>query len=87
MAVLKIDILIRPNENCDLLESRLKLVVTMMNMQADINRTTNFAAFTGCAINPSQIPAVIINGNVEFAGEVPNIEMIKRRLEEIRQGF
>jgi len=87
MAVLKIDILTRPNQNCDLLESRLKLAVTLLKLPAEIKRTSNFSAFTGCAINPSQMPAVIINGYVEFAGEVPALDMIKRRLEEIRQGF
>jgi len=87
MIFLKIYILTRPNQNCDLLESRFKLVVTLMKLPAEIKRTTNFADFSGCAINPSQMPAVIINGNVEFAGEVPALDMIKRRLEEIRQGF
>lgn len=87
MAVLKIDILTRPDQDCRLLESRLKLAVALMKLPAEIKRTSNFAAFTGCAINPSQVPAVIINGNVEFAGDVPDLEMIRHRLEEIRQGF
>ena len=87
MAEIKIDILVKPNQNCDHLESKIALAAKMLNIPVQIKQSSNFAAFSGYAINPSQTPIVIMNGNVEFAGQVPELDVLTRRLSEIQRGY
>lgn len=80
---MRIDILIKPGEKCDHHESILGQAARAVNVKVEIKRTSNFAAFSHCAINPSQTPAIIINGNVEFTGRSLELEAVKKRLTEL----
>ena len=82
---MRIDILSKPNENCDYVERIVKIAAKTTNTEVQITRTSNFAAYSHCAINPSQTPIVIINGSVEFAGKVLELEAVKKRLAEINR--
>ena len=80
---MRIDILIKPGEKCEQHKSVLGLAARAVNARVEINQTSDFAAFSNCAIHSSQTPAIIINGNVEFTGKTLDLEAVKKRLAEI----
>ncbi|HOW36151.1 MAG TPA: thioredoxin family protein [Candidatus Omnitrophota bacterium] len=82
--MVKIDILIKPGEKCEHIERIILMAAQFQKMEVKITRTSNFAAYAQCAINPSQTPIIIINGNVEFAGRSPEPEILRRKLAEIK---
>lgn len=80
---MKVDILVKPEEKCDHIERVIVAASKATNIPVEIHRTSNFALYSHCAINPSQTPVVIIQGNVEFAGKTLNLEAFKKRLTEL----
>ncbi len=80
---MRIDILLKPDDTCDQVEKTLKTAAKITNVPVEIVKTHDFRAFANCAVNPSQTPAVIINGHVEFTGKELDMEAAKRRLKEI----
>ena len=82
-ATMKVDILVKPEDKCDHIEQVIRLASKATNVPVEIQRTSNFALYSHCAINPSQTPVVIIKGNVEFAGKALDLEAVKRRLTEL----
>ena len=81
---MKIDILIKPGQDPSQMENVFKVAANLAGIPLQINRTSNFAAFSNCSVNPAMTPIVIINGQVEFAGGLPNVDLVKKRLIELR---
>lgn len=51
----------------------------------DFTHTTNLKDITKHALNPSQTPAIVINGKVELAGGKFEPSVLKSRLEAIHR--
>lgn len=84
---MRIDILKKPEENCQYLVETLTFAVKKVNLTAEINVTHNFAAFPDLSVSPSQTPIVFINGSVEFVKTIPPIADLQKKLLEIgREG-
>ncbi len=83
MSALKIDILSKPEEKVDHIAYVIRLAAQSANVPIQLSTTNNFAAFSHCAMNPSQTPVVIINGHVEFSGKAIELEAVKRKLTQI----
>lgn len=83
--MIKIDILVQPNQRTETLEYVIRNAAKVLNIEIQLNRTSNFAAYSNYAINPSQTPIIFINGSLEFAGKVPELEVFKKKLTEIKR--
>jgi hypothetical protein len=82
--MIKIEILVQPSEKPQNVENVMRLAATQVGVQLQITVTNNFAAYSRYAISPAQTPIIFINGNLEFAGRVPELNALKRRLVEVR---
>ena len=80
---MKIDILIKPKEDCTYIERILKTAATSLNIPVQISKGSNFSAFPNLSVNFSQTPIVVINGNAEFVGKNLDIQAVKKKLAEI----
>ena len=80
---MRIEILAKPNEPTVHIERLIQLAAMALKIQVQVSKTSNFAAHSQFAINPSQTPIIIINGSLEFAGKAPELEMLKKRFAEI----
>lgn len=92
MSINSIEVICLPCPKCQNLE--LKIRDMIKNIEAMLKRkivyelklTRTLKDITNYSLNPSQTPAVLINGEVEFAGKVDFI-LLRRKLEaEIRRG-
>ncbi len=92
MPIQSIEIICLPCPKCKDLESRIRGMIKNIEM---INRIKilfefrqhiNLKEISKYALNPSQTPAIIINGKVEFAGRADPI-LLRRRLEEIHKTY
>jgi len=66
-------------------ENIIRLAAKQIGAEVQINRTNNFAAYSNFAISPAQTPIVFINGSLEFAGRVPDLNLLKLRLTELKR--
>ena len=82
--MIRVDILSQPSEKPQNVENVIRFAAKQVGIEVQVNHTTNFAAYSQFAINPSQTPIIFINGSLEFAGRVPEINLLKLRLAEIR---
>lgn len=81
---MKIDILLKPNEDGVAVERILQIAARNLNIPVQIKKTSNFAAFSNISVNPSMTPIVVIDGNVEFTGKNLDIQTVTKKLSEIR---
>ena len=80
---MKVDILIQPGKQSRHTERVLKAAAKTLGITLQISYTSNFGAYSHLSVNPSQTPIVIISGNVEFAGGMPDANMVQKRLSEL----
>ncbi len=84
-----IEIICKPCHKCELLEERIKYIIRCMEMQQSIKikyefkHNTNIRDVAKYSFNMTQMPILLINGNVEFAGNVKEEHLIRIKLEEI----
>ncbi len=81
--MLEVNILVKPGEDSLHSERLIRRAAANLKIPVKVNHTSNFRAFTHLAVNPSQTPIIVINGNVEFAGPVVDIELVQGKLAEI----
>jgi hypothetical protein len=92
MAVFKIEIICRKCSKCEFIELKLREAIKQLEYQYKINipcefkLNENIRDIDRYAINASQKPVVLINGNVEFAGRIQT-RFIKFKLDYLLKGF
>ena len=79
-----IEILSKPGQDCDQMEKTISWAASKLNLPIKIKKTSNFGLYTHISVNPAHSPIVIIAGQVEFAKITPQVEVVLRRLAEIR---
>ena len=80
---MKIDILVKPNESTAQIERLIQTAAVAIKIQVQVTKTSNFIAYSNLSINPSQTPMIIINGNLEFAGRIPDLDLLKKKMAEV----
>lgn len=56
----------------------------LANVPVELVLTHNFAAFSGHSFNVAKTPIVLIAGQVEFIGVVPELPIVMSKLVELR---
>ncbi|MFA5060585.1 MAG: thioredoxin family protein [Candidatus Omnitrophota bacterium] len=80
--MVRVDILIQPSQDCSQTEKAIRVASKIANVPVQVNKTSKFAEYAHCAINPSQTPIIIISGHVEFAGRTPEVDIVAKKLVE-----
>lgn len=85
---IKIDILCPNCKKCETLKERLARAIKITQLQVTVKHVNDFQEFSKYAIsvNVSQTPITVINGSVEFAGQLPFLEVLIKRLSDINSG-
>ena len=74
MAIQSIEIICTPCLKCDQLKKKIIEIIKNMELQNkikinyELKHTTNLKDISKFNLNASQLPAVIVNGNLEFSG-------------------
>lgn len=90
MAIRTIEIMCIPCVKCDRVKKMIMNIITMIEQQNKTKIVYNFTHtphirdISKFGLNPSQTPAVIINGQVEVSGQVEQ-KVLKNRLEAINK--
>ena len=90
MAIKSIEVICLPCQKCAGLEAEIREMIKSIEMINKIKipfvfkHTTTLLTIFQYSLNPSQTPAIIINGIVEFAGKFDLI-LMRRRLEAIHK--
>lgn len=92
MPINSIEVICLPCPKCQNLEVKIRDMIK--NIEAmlktkivyELKLTRTLRDMTNYSLNPSQTPALLINGQVEFAGKIDFI-ILRRKLEaEVRRG-
>lgn len=92
MAIKSIEIICIPCEKCEYMEFEIHKTIKNMENEFKIRipfefkHTITLQSISKYSLNPSQLPAVIINGNLEISGKAP-AAIIKNKLSSIHQGY
>lgn len=92
MAIRTIEIICIPCPKCDMVETKIREAIKNIEQDYKIKiayefkHTINLRDISKYNISPSQIPAVVINGALEFAGRIET-PIIKRRLDAIHRNY
>ena len=90
MAIQSIEIICIICPKCDQLKKRIIEIIKNMELQNKIKinyefkHTINLGEISKFSLNPSQLPAVIINGNLEFSGQA-EAKALRAKLESIHK--
>lgn len=90
MAIKSIEIICIPCKKCADLEIRIHEIIKCVEMINKIKIPFEFKHITDIRniskynLNPSQTPAVLFNGKVEFAGHIDLI-LVRRKLESLHR--
>jgi len=90
VAIQSMEIICTPCPKCDQLKKRIIEIIKTMELQNKIKinykfkHTTNLREISKFSLNPSQLPAVIINGNLEFSGQAEAMAL-RSKLESIQK--
>ena len=84
-SVVKVHILYRKDKPEDLVkaEDMKKAVLNaakIINKMVEVELSTNFRQFENLSVNLSMTPICVMDGNSEFAGNVPSVDTIKQKL-------
>lgn len=90
MAIRSIEIICIPCHKCETLKNRITELIKNMELKNkskiyyEFRHTPHLRDISRYSVNPSQTPALIINGNLELAG---NIEppQLKMKLESLNR--
>ena len=90
MAIKSIEIICAPCPKCGQLKKRIIEIIKNMELQNkikinyELKHTTNLSEISKYSLNPSQLPAVIVNGNLEFSGQA-EAKALRAKLESIHK--
>jgi len=90
VAIQSIEIICTPCPKCDQLKKKIIEIMKNMELQNKIKinyefkHTTNLSEISKYSLNPSQLPAVIVNGNLEFSGQAEAMAL-RAKLESIHK--
>ena len=90
MPIKSIEIMCIPCPKCERIKKLIFDTIKLIELQNkikiiyDLKLTSNLLQVSKYSVNPSKAPIVIINGNVEFAGEVKQ-EVVKSKLEALHK--
>ncbi|MFH0876969.1 MAG: thioredoxin family protein [Candidatus Omnitrophota bacterium] len=88
MPIRSIEVICRPCPKCKSLTEEIQQAIKQIEkirkttIIYEFKHTIDLRDITKYSLNPSQIPAILINGLVEFAGRV-DPTLLKNRLERI----
>ena len=84
--LLKVVILHKPEEKyrVNQVQKALEQAARMANVKISITRTNDFPAYSKFSFNPANTPIIFINESLEFISAVPQLHMLKKKLQEIR---
>ena len=91
MPIRTIEIICIPCEKCEWAKRVIQEVIKGLELQNktkiiyEFKHTIKIADITKYSLNPSQAPAILVNGNVEYAGRVEPLAL-KKRLETLHRG-
>ena len=90
MAIQSIEIICTPCHKCDNLKKMIIEIIKDMELQNRIKisyefkHTTSLKEISRFSLNASQLPAVIINGNLEFSGQ-PGAMALRTKLNSLHK--
>jgi hypothetical protein len=90
MSIKSIEVICLPCQKCAGLEAKIREMIKSIEMinkvkiPFEFKHTTKLLTVSQYSLNPSQTPAIIINGIVEFAGRFDGI-LMRRRLEALHK--
>ena len=76
MPIKTIEIICTPCPKCEQLKPKIKEAIQAIEVQNrvkinyEFKLTADLREISNYSLNPSQLPAVIINGNLEFCGQI-----------------
>ncbi len=85
--VIQVVILYKPEEKfrVNSLQRALEMAGRALKVNLEITRTNDFPVYSGYNFNPTNTPVVFINGNLEFVSAVPQVNLLKKKLKEIKE--
>ncbi len=92
MPISSVEIICPPCPKCDQLGKKIADIVkgietaNKTKITYEFKHTANIQGLSRYGLNPSQTPAILINGKVEVGGRV-DLAVLKRRLEAINKGY
>lgn len=90
MPIKTIEVICIPCPKCERVKKFIIDAIKLIEIQNkikivyDFKHTTNLLQLSQYSVNASQAPVVIINGNVEFSGQVAQ-DVVKKRLEALNR--
>ena len=88
MSIRSVEIICRPCPKCANLEPIIRQIVKNIEMfhrvkiSFDYKHTVDFKEISKYSLNVSQMPVILINGNVEFAGKM-DVLLLKKKFDSI----
>jgi len=92
MAIKTIEVICIPCQKCERLLKQIENTIKSMELQKkikidyQIKHTCQIKEINKYSLNPSQVPALIINGNLELAGHIEPL-VLRAKLESIHSGY
>jgi hypothetical protein len=92
MPILSIEIICRKCSKCEYIEAKLRESIRHLEYKykikipCQIKLNENIREMEKYALNASQRPVVLINGNVEFAGRI-HVRFMKAKMDSILKGY
>jgi len=92
MPIKTIEIICIPCAKCDMVETKIREAIKQLELTYKIKivyefkHTITLREIGKYNLSPSQVPAVLINGALEFAGRIETPTIIKR-LESIHRNY
>jgi hypothetical protein len=90
MPIKSIEIICIPCDKCEKLKANITEIIHRIELQNKVKipyefkHTPHLRDITNYSLNPSQTPALIINGNVEMAGTIERLAL-KSKLESLNK--
>lgn len=90
MPIKSIEIICIPCSQCEKLRKNIEEIIKGIELQNktkifyEFKHTPHLRDISKYSLNPSQAPAVIVNGNVEMAGNIERLAL-KRKLEAMHK--
>ena len=90
MAINSIEIICVPCPKCAQLKKGITDIITNMELQNrvkinyEFKHTVNLNEISKFSLNASQLPAVVVNGNLEFSGQ-SDTKALRAKLESIHK--
>ena len=92
MPINSIEVICIPCPKCERVKRMITEIIQAIETQNktkifyDFRHTPNLQEISKYSLNPSQTPAIIINGHAELAGQVEQL-VLKNKLEALHKGY